>query len=264
MKPKSNHLFCKALGLVALSLSPLAAQDDGKMEKPTHEKGAMKRAGHGLSKLVAVVNPVGDSNVKGTVVFEKTGDGVKVTADVGGFEPNTKHGFHIHEFGDLGSPDATSAGGHFNPNGHDHALPDAEVRHNGDLGNLVADENGHATLTITVDNIILGAGKMGILGRAVIIHAKEDDGGQPTGNAGDRIAAGVIGISKDAMSGHAPGKKNKAMKKDKMENDLKDPIETEERILPTGEEIENTAEDIKEGAVKGTKAALEEIEEAAE
>ncbi len=254
MKSKSNQLFCNALGLVALTLTPLAAQDAEKMAKPMHEKGEMNRGGHGLSKLVAVINPVGDSNVKGTVVFEKVGDGVKVTADVGGFEPNTKHGFHIHEFGDLGSPDATSAGGHFNPNGHDHALENAENRHNGDLGNLTADENGHATLTLTVDNIRLGAGKMGILGRAVIIHAKEDDGGQPTGNAGDRIGAGVIGISKDATSGHMPVGKNKGMKKDKMEK----------KILPSEEVIEEKVDNAIEETGKAIENVGEKIENAAE
>lgn len=217
MKKKSNQLFCKALGLAALSLATVTAQEkEVKMKSHTDGKSEMSYESNDLSKLLAVINPVGDSNIKGTVVFEKVADGVKVTANVGGFEPNTKHGFHIHEFGDLGSPDATSAGGHFNPEGHDHALPDADARHLGDLGNLSADENGHATLTFTVDNIMLGGGKMGILGRAVIIHAKEDDGGQPTGNAGDRIGAGVIGISKDAMPGYMPGKgsKNDNMTKD--------------------------------------------------
>jgi len=215
MKSKSSHLFYKSIGIIGLAACPLVAQEEGKMDKPMPEHGGMMHAGKGLSKLVAIIHPVGDSNVKGSVTFEKEGAGVRVTADVGGFEPNTKHGFHIHEFGDLGSPDATSAGGHFNPSNHDHALPEEEMRHEGDLGNLSADENGHATLSLLVDNIMLGAGKKGILGRAVIIHAKEDDGGQPTGNAGDRIAAGVIGISKDSMAETAAGKKG--MKMDKME-----------------------------------------------
>ena len=171
------------------------------------------------------------------MVFEKEGDGVRVTADVGGFEPNTKHGFHIHKFGDLGSPDASSAGEHFNPNGHDHALPDAEVRHEGDMGNLVADENGHAKLSLLIDKIALGAGKQGILGRAVIIHAGEDDGSQPSGDAGDRIAAGIIGISKDALPKPDSWKKPKSMKKDKSMN--ADPEKTEMDHAP--EMLENEA-----------------------
>lgn len=200
MKLQPNRMLYKSIGILSLAICPLVAQEEKKMEKPMMEHAEVNHADEGLSKLVAIVGPVGDSNVKGSVTFEKQVDGVLVTADVGGFEPNTKHGFHIHEFGDLGSPDATSAGGHFNPSNHDHALPDKEMRHEGDLGNLSADDEGHATLTIVVKNITLGAGKAGILGRSVIIHANEDDGGQPTGNAGPRIAAGVIGISKDAMT----------------------------------------------------------------
>ncbi len=200
MKTHTLNTFYKTLGLIALTASPLLAQDEAKPDmkdkEMTHSDMAME-----MSKLVAVIRPVGDSKVQGTVVFERTADGVKVTAKIGGFEPGTKHGFHVHEFGDLASPDAKSAGGHFNPDGHDHALPDKEMRHGGDLGNLVAGDDGNATLEITVKNLKLDAGKHGILGRAVIIHDKEDDGGQPTGNAGDRIGAGVIGISMDAKMG---------------------------------------------------------------
>lgn len=194
-----NPIF-QAVGILSIAASPVFAQDaKPEMKKePMHEK-AMHDKMPNLTKLIAMVHPVGDSDVRGTVVFEKVAEGVKVTAEVGGLKPNSKHGFHIHEFGDLGADDATSAGGHFNPEGHDHALPDKDVRHAGDLGNLEANAEGVAKFEITVDNITLGAGNHGILGRAVIIHAKEDDGGQPTGNAGDRIGAGVIGISKDAM-----------------------------------------------------------------
>ncbi|WP_411827744.1 superoxide dismutase family protein [Luteolibacter sp. AS25] len=196
---KTKHRLndiCKAAGIFGLAVVSLQAMEEGKgMEKIEHTEHSSAE----LNKLIAVIYPVKDSNVKGTVVFEKVEEGVKVTANVGGLEPNSKHGFHIHEFGDMASADATSAGGHFNPDGHDHALPDKDMRHSGDLGNLEADENGAAKLEITVKGITLDAGKTGILGRGVIIHAKEDDGGQPTGNAGDRIGAGVIGISKDAM-----------------------------------------------------------------
>lgn len=199
MKKHLLNPICQAVGILSLAASPVFAQD----AKPEMKKESMPET-HGEmakhTKLIALINPVGDSNVKGTVVFEKVADGVKVTAEVGGLEPNSKHGFHIHEFGDLGAADATSAGGHFNPEGHDHALPDKEPRHAGDLGNLEADAEGVAKFEITVGNITLGYGKHGILGRAVIIHEKMDDGGQPTGNAGDRIGAGVIGISKDSMN----------------------------------------------------------------
>lgn len=148
-----------------------------------------------VSKLVAVVQPVGGSNVTGSVVFEETADGVRVTARIGGLEPGSKHGIHLHEFGDITADDGTSAGGHYNPEGNPHGLPDAEERHAGDLGNLEANDDGDAELTLTVDNITLTGDENPIVGRAVIVHSKRDDGGQPTGNAGQRIGAGVIGVA---------------------------------------------------------------------
>ena len=92
--------------------------------------------------------------------------------------------------------DGASAGGHYNPEGHEHALPEKAMRHAGDLGNLTADAMGKARLELTVDNISVAGPKNPILGRGVIIHEKVDDGGQPTGNAGGRIACGVIGVVK--------------------------------------------------------------------
>ena len=203
MKPKPASPFAAILLLLISSMT--FAEVDGPLgatpipDVPT--PGERAAAGMEVGKLVAIVGPLGKNTVKGSVVFETTAEGVRVTARIGGLEPNSKHGFHIHEFGDLGSDDGSSAGGHFNPEGHPHAMPDQTMRHGGDLGNLEADNDGNATLTITVHNISLGQGKNGILGRAVIIHAKADDGGQPSGNAGDRIGAGVIGISKDAQPG---------------------------------------------------------------
>lgn len=151
---------------------------------------------HGITGLAAVIMPTEGNEAHGIVTFTSGEDGkVTVRARVRGLTPNSKHGFHIHEFGDARSDDGSSAGGHYNPEGHDHALPNGEARHAGDLGNLEADEQGNAQLTLTVDNISLCCGKAPILGRGLVVHAKPDDGGQPTGNAGSRIGMGVIGIA---------------------------------------------------------------------
>jgi superoxide dismutase, Cu-Zn family len=77
---------------------------------------------------------------------------------------------------------------------HPHALPDKENRHAGDFGNLESDENGNANFKLTVDNISLAGRLSPIIGRGVVVHAKLDDGSQPSGNAGDRIAVGVLGV----------------------------------------------------------------------
>ena len=201
LKPLTSIAMKKEFALPGLlavaftaAISPAPAQQEDAMPD-AHASSTAE-----ISKLIAAIRPVGDSRVWGTVVFTAAGDGVKITAKIGGLTPNAKHAIHIHEFGDLGSDDATSAGDHFNPENHPHALPDQEERHAGDMGNLEADASGNAELDLTVKNITLDPGPRGILGRAVIVHAKPDDGGQPSGNAGDRIGAGVIGLSKDAMS----------------------------------------------------------------
>ena len=151
-----------------------------------------------ITELIAVIRPTEGNSVTGSVLFEKTATGVKITAKIGGFEPGTEHGFHIHELGDISAKDGTSAGGHYNPEGHDHGLPDASAKHAGDMGNLKADADGNAEITTTVSNITLAGAMNPIIGRGIVVHAMKDDGGQPTGNAGDRIAVGVIGISKVA------------------------------------------------------------------
>jgi Cu-Zn family superoxide dismutase len=130
--------------------------------------------------------------VKGTVEFKETDGGVEVTANLEGLKKGD-HGFHIHEKGDCSAPDATSAGGHFNPTNHKHGAPEAEEHHEGDLGNITAEKDGKATKTFTIKGVSLGEGDTSIIGKGFIIHAKADDmKTQPTGNAGDRVACGVI------------------------------------------------------------------------
>ena len=129
----------------------------------------------------------------GTVTFTQMGDRVKVVADLTGLPPG-KHGFHIHEKGDLSAPDLMSTGGHFNPGGHPHGGPTTSPVHAGDFGNIVADSSGSAHLELIVDDISIGTGeKNDILGKPVIVHAKADDlRTQPSGNAGARIGGGLI------------------------------------------------------------------------
>lgn len=160
------------------------------------EKGVMGEHGNKMvTKAVCVLMPAGDDNVHGLITFEQTDDGVRVTADVTGLKPG-KHGFHIHEYGDCSSPDFKSAGSHLMAPGEVHAGPDKTNRHIGDMGNLVADASGKAHLTL-VDNKLSFTGPYSILGRAIIVHAGEDDlTTQPTGNAGGRVACGTIGIAK--------------------------------------------------------------------
>ena len=147
------------------------------------------------TKAIAVLVPTANSKVSGTVTFTKAPDGIRMVADISGLTPG-KHGFHVHEFGDCSSPDGNSAGSHFNPTKDPHAGHDAEKRHIGDLGNVEADAAGKVHLDL-VDKKIKLSGENSIVGRALIVHEKADDlKTQPTGDAGGRVACGVVGVAK--------------------------------------------------------------------
>jgi Cu-Zn family superoxide dismutase len=147
------------------------------------------------AKAIAVLHPTQGYVVSGTVIFTQTPNGVEVVADVSGLTPG-EHGFHIHEYGDCSASDATSAGGHFNPHHMHHAGPEDAERHAGDLGNIIADAQGNARYK-HVDAKLGFEGDDSILGHAVIIHVDQDDlKSQPTGDAGGRVACGVIGVAK--------------------------------------------------------------------
>jgi len=144
---------------------------------------------------VAVLHPTQGSQVKGVVRFIDQGNNLRIVARLEGLTPGLEQGFHIHQEGDCRSPDGKSAGGHYNPGDHPHALPPTTSRHAGDLGNVIADGQGVANYEITVSNLTIARAKNPVLGRGVIVHSEADDGGQPTGNAGARMACGVIGLA---------------------------------------------------------------------
>jgi Cu-Zn family superoxide dismutase len=144
-----------------------------------------------VQRAICTLSPTQGSTVSGTVTFAKVAEGVRVVADVQGLTKG-KHGFHIHEFGDCSSPDGNSAGSHFNPHSKNHGSPDADNRHAGDMGNIEVDANGKGHLEY-LDKSIELEGSGSIIGKSVIVHANEDDlKTQPTGNAGGRLACGVI------------------------------------------------------------------------
>lgn len=144
---------------------------------------------------VAKMNPTQGSQVSGTVTFTKTAKGAQVVAELMGLTPG-EHGFHIHEKGDCSAPDAKSAGAHFNPGGHQHGGPNDTERHVGDMGNITADQQGNARLEMALEGVQF-EGEAGIVGKSVIVHAKPDDlKSQPSGDAGDRLACGVIELQK--------------------------------------------------------------------
>ncbi|MBI4374845.1 MAG: superoxide dismutase family protein [Elusimicrobia bacterium] len=136
------------------------------------------------------------SAISGVVWFEDTNEGLKISAELKGV-PEGAHGFHIHEFGSC-EDSGRAAGNHYNPrtSHHGHVLKDGVKKaHAGDLGNIKAGPDGRAAVSIVIPKLALSNGKFAVAGRAVILHEKEDDFSQPSGNAGGRIGCGVIAIS---------------------------------------------------------------------
>jgi Cu-Zn family superoxide dismutase len=195
----AKHFFAEELmktAPVLVTMSFAAAAAAAQMTPATSPSPAAKAPGGGpVTRAVAVLHPAKDGAVAGTLTFVKATPGVKITGRITGLGAGT-HGFHIHEFGDCSAADFSSAGGHYNPTGHQHAGPAEARRHIGDMGNIEAAADGAATVDYT-DTRLRFDGAHGILGRGVIVHANPDDlKTQPTGNAGGRLACGVIGVAK--------------------------------------------------------------------
>ena len=141
----------------------------------------------------ADLQPTKGNKAAGTATFTQMGDKVRVVADVSGLNPGQEHGFHIHEAGDCSSGDGMSTKGHFNPLGKQHAHYSMPERHAGDMPAIKADANGNAHLDTMLDVMTVNPGATSVVGRGLIVHAGSDDyKTQPTGNAGARVACGII------------------------------------------------------------------------
>jgi Cu-Zn family superoxide dismutase len=144
-------------------------------------------------QATAGLKPTKGNKTRGEADFEQVGDKVRVVVFVEGLKPGQEHGLHIHEVGDCSSGDGLSTKGHFNPFGKPHAHSGSAERHAGDLPALKANKEGRANVKIELDVITLTPGPASIIGRGLIVHADPDDyKTQPTGNAGARVACGVI------------------------------------------------------------------------
>lgn len=146
---------------------------------------------------IANLAPASASLVSGRLSLQPMADGVHVVGEIGGLAPASEHGFHIHEKGDCSAVDASSAGGHFNPGSQPHGRLGHGAHHGGDGDNLVADAQGVAHVDAHFSGVSLGTGAANdIAGRALIVHAAPDDyRSQPSGNAGARVACGIIRLA---------------------------------------------------------------------
>ena len=165
---------------------------------------ATAHVAHPVPVPVSAIAVFDTKKIKGTVRFTEDleNNTVIIRAQISGLKKNAKHGFHVHECGDL-SDQCESMCAHFNPFGKSHGGPHSKVRHVGDLGNLQADQNGAVDTVMTDTMVKLRGSKSNIIGRGLIIHADEDDLGRgghedslTTGHAGKRIACAVIGYAR--------------------------------------------------------------------
>lgn len=143
--------------------------------------------------------------VTGSVAFVPHRGELQVYVDVTGLSPGL-HGLHVHETGDCSAPDFSSAGGHFAPRNHAHGDPYSGEHHAGDLGNIDANEEGQVSMRLVAPDLSIEQGaKNSALGRAVIVHADPDDLiTQPSGDAGARIACGVIELYQPEQDAEEP------------------------------------------------------------
>jgi superoxide dismutase, Cu-Zn family len=162
---------------------------------PAHAQVRRREMVQEGERAVCVLRPIGKSGVTGVIFFQQDGSRIHVTGKIHGLAPG-KHGFHVHQFGDLtDTAKGESAGGHWNPENMPHGAPDTKERHVGDLGNVEANAEEVAVVD-EYDRMLKLHGRDSIIGRAVVVHAKPDTFVQPSGAAGARVAFGVIGWAK--------------------------------------------------------------------
>lgn len=144
-------------------------------------------------ELVAITSVHSENKqIHGDIKIEELKDEIKVTTDIKGLKPDSKLGFHIHEKGVCDGPGYKTAGDHLNPGKHEHGRPESSERHLGDMGNLVTNAQGISRQVILLPKSEANDVKM-IIGKAILIHEKEDDlKSSPSGNSGERIACGII------------------------------------------------------------------------
>jgi Cu-Zn family superoxide dismutase len=180
---RSLTVLSIALGLAACASAP-------------PPKPAPPKPQHRIQHAMANMAPASASLVSGRLLIDAIDGGVRIHGELGGLGRNGVHAIHVHERGDCSAADASTAGGHFNPDGVAHGRAGMPPHHLGDMDNLHANAQGVAKVDLHLHDVTLGSGAANdILGRAIIVHANPDDyTSQPTGNAGARVACGVIDI----------------------------------------------------------------------
>lgn len=183
------------IAVFALTMTTSCKKDKKKTETVDMNEMSQEAPVKEVVKLKVALEPKSDSQVKGNAVFTEEDGVVTMVAVLSGLTEG-EHAIHLHEKADCSAADGTSSGGHWNPTNQPHGKwgsPDGY--HKGDIGNLKADANGNATITMSTDEWCIGCGDANkdIIGKAIIVHEGVDDfTTQPTGDAGGRVSCGGI------------------------------------------------------------------------
>merc|ERR1711963_647870 len=199
-RPTQESKMRSILSLMVVSLFlAVKSQTDTKSKFGKFFYFATEQDSRARVNLISAGPNTGKDPVYGELYLKQTPTGVFINGQIYGLEPG-KHGFHVHAVGDLGNA-CKNAGGHFNPQMKQHGKPNMiENRHVGDLGNIITPLN-RLTLVSLFDPVVTldKEAENGITGKAFVVHAGEDDlgmggddGSLKTGNAGARLACGII------------------------------------------------------------------------
>lgn len=185
----SMFASCAALALAAAMTA--CGGPSNEAGKETTPAGGGEQAP--AKAAAATIQGKSGSDMTGTATFTTEGDKVNLKIDVSGLTPG-KHAVHIHENGDCSSPDAESAGGHWNPTNEEHGKWGEHPFHLGDIGNIDVGDDGKGSLSMSTDLWSIGTGgKSDVTNHAIVVHAQPDDfKTQPAGGAGTRVGCGVI------------------------------------------------------------------------
>jgi len=189
------RLPCIAVALLSGTCIVACGQDVSSPPAPSPADPPATPANEPTRGATVVLEPTLGHKTAGRLILVQEDAGVRIRGEVTGLQPDREHAFHVHETGDCSAPDATSAGEHFNPLGEPHGHPVNGPHHAGDMLNLSANSEGVAQVDLSSASLTIGGdGQTNAIGKALIVHANPDDyQSQPGGDAGDRLACGVIG-----------------------------------------------------------------------
>jgi Cu-Zn family superoxide dismutase len=147
-----------------------------------------------VEKAIALLKPIGTNTASGIVLLSPVEDGIEIHARIEGLPSGTRHGFHVHVFGDCSSDDGSSAGPHYDPTHNMAGIMHHGMKPLGDLEDLMADENGRVEVRFKAPRLTLAGAKNGILGRGLLLHESFADPSDPMASSGKPISCGTIGV----------------------------------------------------------------------